>query len=221
MSPNELPINEWVVIFYPQTGATRLCPTLDFAKNVLTSRASFASNVYKSPKDFRTRYDHAFLENCWRAAYRHASWVLPKTATGTLDKYEATPPDTDTETFCNLLWEFLQDVGDRLTQPRINTDKSKEHYEIKLEAMYQLIDAEKDFKNKYNNQARTVFEALYHNGQQFLDETQIKKLIFELVADRALKTKQKPWVIFQYYRPQFIKDGYIVRGRQPRNRGKE
>jgi hypothetical protein len=220
LSSDELPLKEWVVIFYPQTGATRLCPSLDFARNTVTSRPTFLANVYKSPNDFRVRHDHVFLENCWRMAYKTAAWMLPRTAIGELENYDVTPPDADTETFVKLLWDFLQDVGDRLSTPRINTDKTKEHYEIKLQAMYRLIEDDKEFKNKYNKQARTVFEALYSNGQEFLDETQIKKLIYELVASRALKTKQKPWVIFQYYRPQFIKDGYIIRGRQSKSRGR-
>jgi hypothetical protein len=68
----------------------------------------------------------------------------------------------------------------------------------------------------YNKQAKTVFVALLENGRQFLTEEDIKKLIYSLVAERKLLTKQEPWVIFQYYRPQFIKDGYVIRGRAPK-----
>lgn len=216
---SELPLNEWVVIFYPQTGATRLCPSLDFAQNITTSKASFLSNVYKSPRDFRARHDHHFLEKCWTVAYKNAAWSFPKTATGILDDYSEVPPDMGTEEFTEQLWKLLQDVGDRLSTPRISTDKSKEHYEIKMGLVGKIISDEELFKKKYNNQARTVLLALYNKNEEFLDETQIKKLIYDLVANRSLKTRQKPWVIFQYYRPLFIKDGLIVRGRQPKNRG--
>lgn len=211
---DELPTKEWVAIFYPTTGAARLCPTLDFARNAVTSDSAFLQHVYKSANDLRVRHDHAFLENCWRAVYKNASWMLSKSAIGKVEDYSPEPPDTDTENFSKLLWDFIQDVGDRLTAPKLdNTIKTKENYELKLPLMRDLIDDEVEFKGKYNNQARTVFLALYENGDQFITEDRIKQLILQLVVERRLKTKQKPWTIFQYYRPQFIKDGYVVRGR--------
>lgn len=216
MSPYELPLREWAVIFYPQTGAARLCPTLDFAKNTVTSDSSFYSHVYKSPRDFRQRHDHAFLEKCWRELHKSVSWRFPKTAVGSLEDYSPEPPDTDTENFVNLLWDFIQDVGDRLTAPRMEASKTKENYEIKMDAVADLVADEERFKNTYNKQARTVLLALFNNQEQFLSEEQIKRIIFQLVAERELKTRQKPWVVFQYYRPQFIKDGFIVRGRAPK-----
>jgi len=218
MSINELPLREWGVIFYPTTGAARLCPTLDFARRTLTSDSSFKQHVYKSANDFRIKFDHAMLESCWRKAHETARWRLPKTAIGNLDEYKPVAPDCTTLELAELLWEMLQDVGDRLTAPRMETTKTKENYEFKLGDIHALISDEEKFKEKYNKQARTVLSAIYENRQQFMNEEQIKKLIYELVASRALKTKQKPWVIFQYYRPEFIKDGYIVRGRAPKMR---
>lgn len=218
MSLDELPLNEWVVIFYPTTGAARLCPTLDFARNVAKSTLTFNKHVYRSPNDFRTRHDHHELERSWVELYKTAAWRFPKTATGHIENYTKTPPDVDTETFCKLLWEFIQDVGDRLTVPQITGSKAetKEQYQLKLGAMRQLMEDEDAYKKKYNNQARIVFEALYNNYEEFLNENEIKKIILNLVAQRKLKTKQEPWTIFQYYRPQFIKDGYVIRGRAPK-----
>lgn len=211
----ELPINEWVVIFYPQTGAARLCPSLDFAKNIVSSIATFHKNVYKSPQDFRTRHTHDQLEKSWRKTWETANWMMPKTATGSLDEYSPEPPDCGTEEFSELLWDFLQAVGDRLSKPRmVVMGKDKENYQLNVGAMLQLMGDEVAFCDRYNKQARTVFTALYDGGKEFLTEDEIKKLIYRLVADRQLKTKQEPWVIFQYYRPQFIKDGYVVRGRK-------
>lgn len=215
---DQLPTNEWVVIFYPQTGSVRLCPTLDYANHYLSAKSAL-THVYKSPAVFRQRHDHDSLERFWRAVYKNAAFYLPKTATGTLEGHDPTPPDVDTETFANLFWQLLQDVGDRLVAPVIKTEKAKDQYELKLVAMRALAEDEGTYKKTYNKQARTVFSALLDYNQQFLTEDDIKKLIFELVAARKLKTKQKPWVIFQYYRPQFIKDGFIVRGKGPKIRG--
>lgn len=214
---SELPLNEWIVIFYPQTGATRLCPSLDFARNHLKTVVS--TNLYKSPNEFRIKHDHSFLEKCWRAVYARHSDYMPKTATGSIDDYQEEPPDCDTESFVKLLWQFLQDVGERLAKPesggaKNDTTATKENYELRLVDMQALVNDEEAFKETYNTQARIVFQALMSSEKQFLNEDEIKKIIYRLVADRQLKTKQEPWVIFQYYRPQFIKDGYVIRGKR-------
>lgn len=215
MSSDQLPINEWIVVFYPQTGATRLCPSIDFARNHLGAK-SFLVHAYKSPNDFRVRHDHAKLEDCWKLVYSHHAWKFPKTAVGSLDDFSPEPPDCSTEEFARLLWDFVQAVGDRLTKPKMQVmGKPKEHYELKLGLMREAVE-NGTLKEIYNKQARTVFLALLETGKEFLNEEEIKKLIYGLVAARALKTKQEPWVIFQYYRPQFINDGYVVRGGKPR-----
>lgn len=220
MSSIELPLKEWVVIFYPTTGAARLCPTLDFARKAVTSDTAFYQHVYKSANDFRVKHDHLTLERCWAELHKMVSWRFPKTAVGKIEDYSPEPPDVDTETFARMLWEFIQDVGDRLRAPQMSGTKSqtKENYELKLGDMQKLISDTDAYKEQYNNQARIVFSALVDNGEQFLGEDQIKRLILSLVVERKLKTKQEPWVIFQYYRPQFIKDGYIIRGRAPKSR---
>lgn len=212
---SELPLNEWIVIFYPQTGATRLCPTLDFAKNYCQS----PKNVYKSPNDFRVKHDHHFLEKCWKIAYDRHAQQMPKSATGKIEDYSDAPPDMGTEEFARAFWMFLQDVGDRLSTPNTGGAKNdasatKENYELRLGKMTELMENEEAFKAQYNNQARIVFRQLHSAGKQFLNEDEIKRLIYGLVANRSLKTKQEPWVIFQYYRPQFIKDGYVIRGKR-------
>lgn len=214
---SELLLNEWIVIFYPQTGATRLCPTFDFAKSFIKSKS--LTNVYKSPNEFRVKHDHAFLEKCWKTLYRRSLSGLPKSATGTLDDYSEVPPDVGTEEFVKLLWAFLQDVGDRVASVEAGgmkneTTATKENYELNRLEIQRLMEDGEAFANKYNKQARTVLNALFESDKQFLNEDEIKRLIYRLVADRQLKTKQEPWVIFQYYRPQFIKDGYVVRGKR-------
>lgn len=217
MSVNELPLKEWIVIFYPTTGVVRLCPSLDFAHNQAGSPATIAKHVYRNPADFRARHDHATLEKAWVEVYKFVNWRFPKTAIGKLEDFDITPPDVDTETFCKLLWEFAQAVGDRLSTPRLGADKTKQNYQLKLGDMRVLMENEKLFKEKFNNQARIVFTALFDNDEELLTEDRIKKIIYRLVADRQLKTKQEPWIIFQYYRPEFIKSGYMIRGRQPKN----
>lgn len=207
----ELPQNEWVVIFYEQTGATRLCPTLDFAKQQIASKTA-KQVIYRNATDFKTRHDHMALERFWSVAYKNAKWALPKSATGSLRDYEPTAPNTDTVNLAALFWQMLQDIGDRLAVARVKTDTPKEQYEFKLGAMNDLRADEENYKEKYNNQSRILFEAILENGKQFMTEDEVKKLIYTLVANRELKTKQEPWTVWQYYRPQFMKDGYVLRG---------
>lgn len=221
MSTEQLPLKEWIIIFYPQTGATRLCPSLDFAQNIVGQK-SFLQNGYKSPNDFRVKHDHTKLEDCWRKAHKHHAWSFPKTAIGSLEDYSPEPPDCGTEEFARRFWEFLQDVGDRLTRPRDQVmGKPKENYQLRVVDMRNLVADTEAFKEKYNKQARIVFQCLLDTDKEFLTEEEIKKAIYGLVATRTLKTKQEPWVIFQYYRPQFIKDGYVLRGGKPRQSRKQ
>lgn len=217
MLMSKSPINEWVVIFYPQTGIIRLCPTVDHAEQML-SKASVLQHVYRNPNAFRQRHDHHTLETFWRAAYKSAKFYIPKTAIGNLEGFGPTPPDVGTEEFCRQLWDLMQAIGDRVEAPTQEVQRSKEHYELKLDKMRELV-ADPEYKKVYNKQARTVFEALLAEDKQFLIEEEIREIILSLVAQRRLKTKQEPWVIFQYYRPQFIKDGYVIRGNASKNRG--
>lgn len=207
----ELPINEWIVVFYPQTGSVRLCPTLDYAEQMLSSKSSFSQHVYRSPADFRQRYDHPTIEKLWKAAHKNAAWSFPKTATGKLEDWDLTPPDCGTEDLCARFWNMLQDIGDRVQAPVEKTKGSSRTYEFKLAEMKAFTESD-DYEERYNNQSRVVFEALLNERRQILTEDEIRTIIYGLVASRRLKTRQEPWIIFQYYRPMFIKDGYVVRG---------
>src|SRR5690606_7036716 len=116
--------------------------------------------------------------------------------------------------------QFMQDVGDRLAKATVRGDQGKDHHEIKLGLINDLVESG-EIKSKYNKQAGILLRALLDNGKQFLLEEEIKKMILGLVVSRELKTKQEPWVVWQYYRPQFIKDGYVLRGKAPRKLRKE
>jgi len=146
--------------------------------------------------------------------HKTASWKMPKTAIGKIEDFSPEPPNCGTEEFAKLFWDFIQNVGDRLSTPRMAVMGTPKHnYQLRLSEMDKLYEDTEAFKDKYNKQARCVFTALLNIGKEFLTEEEIKKAIYRLVAERQLKTKQEPWVIFQYYRPQFIKDGYVIRGR--------
>lgn len=209
-----LPPTEWIVVFYPRTGALRLHPSLDAAQHHL-SKPAWPLNIYRSPLDFKHRHDHFALEDFWEKVYKNCLWRFPKYAIGTLEEWEPRGPDLPTEEFSYKLWEFFQAVGDRVAKLSIHQTKSRFHYELHLDKMKRLVYDEVEFKNTYNKQQRAIFSRLCEFPSPYLLEDEIRKMMFELVAARRLKTKQDPWLIFQYYRPQFIKDGFISRGSDP------
>lgn len=210
---NELPENEWIVVFYPQTCALRLHPTLDAAKQHI-SRHAWPLYIFKSPRDFQLRFDHFQLEKFWRGINENVTWRPSSHALGPFLPEDATPPDLPTEQFCKELWQYMQRVGDRVVRLFITKTKSKEHYELKLDKMKALIADTEVFKKTYPKQARLILEALSNQPSPYMLEADIEKLMNFLVAQGKIKTKQPAWRLMQFYRPQFIKDGYILRGQE-------
>lgn len=210
----ELPEDEWVVVFYPQTGALRLHPTVEAAKQHL-SKYGFISHCYKSPKDFQTRHDHFALESFWRKIYDNATWRWPKEALGPkIAESDAAPPDCDTERFTHELWSFMQRVGDRVKKLSVAQTRSKDHYFLNLVRMRELISDEETFKKSYPKQCRVIINRLSKYETPYVLESELERMMLNLLATGQLKTKQDPWLIFQYYRVQLIKDGLVARGNE-------
>lgn len=211
MSETVLPDDEWVMVFYPTTGALRLHPSLDAAKHSI-SRLSWPIHIYKSPLDFQHRFDHLELEKLWAKVYKNVAWRFPRTAVGKVSEADAIPPDAPTDDFVKLMWAFFQRVGDRVTRLSIQQTRSKDHYELHINKMKALIADEQAYKEKYPKQARIIFTRLAQETTPYILEKDLELMMNGLVALGQLKTKQPAWRIFQYYRPQFIDDGFISRG---------
>ncbi len=205
--------DEWIVVFYGQTGALRLHPSVDAARQ----HSVATKNLYKSPKDFQIRHDHFTLEAFWRKAYEFASWRFScrtKPTDYPLTEADATPPDCDTERFSRELWAFMQKIGDRVTRLSVNQTRSKDHYQIDLKKLRSLIADEAAFKAAYPKQCRIIMERLAKYDSPYQLESELNRMMINLVATAQLRTKQDPWLIFQYYRVQLIKDGFIQRGNE-------
>lgn len=72
--------------------------------------------------------------------------------------------------------------------------------------------AEKVETWRYPRQARIILKAVLATGTAHHTEDDLQKLMLNLIATGQLKTKQDHWRIFQYYRPQYINDGFLIRG---------
>lgn len=64
----------------------------------------------------------------------------------------------------------------------------------------------------YPRQAQQILNALIARDKAISLESDLEQMMNELVANRTIKTKQDPWRLFQFYRPQFIDDSLIQRG---------
>ncbi len=203
--------HEWVVVFYPPTGATRLLPNLDLV-STFVARSSTSPHVFKSPIDFQRRFDHLELEKMWKNVFKHPEGIgWPNTAIGPLPTDdEKTPPDCDTETLTRELWHLLQRVGDRIYRVVPVQTRPKECYDVNLD-LIQNLEASDDFKKAYPKQCRVIISALKKVGPTPL-ERQLKDMMLNLVATGQLKTKQDPWLIMQFYRKKLIDAGIISRG---------
>lgn len=206
-----LPDDEWIVVFYPQTSALRLLPNMDLAKQHL-SRHAWPINIFRSPLQFQQQFNHGQLEEFWLKLYERATWRPSPNSKELAQDSDATPPDLPTDKFCDELWKFMQRVGDRISGVSIHQTKSREHYEIKKDVISVLMADADGFKKSFPKQCRQIIEAIAELANPFVLEEELKQLMTTLVAYGKIKTKQNPWTLMQFYRPQLIEAGLIVRG---------
>lgn len=207
----ELPDTEWIVVFYPQTCMIRLFPTVEAARQQL-SKTGFYTSVYKSPLEFQKRFDHHDLEKIWVTICKNTDWRWPKYAKGPrLEEHDYLVPDCGTEAFTHLLWALIQRVGDRVNRLSVTQTRSKDHYELNLPKMRALVASE-DFKKAYPKQCRVIIERMSRYESPYQLESELQRMMKNLLATAQLKTKQDVWLIFQYYRKQLMDDGLFSRG---------
>lgn len=212
---HEMPADEWIVAFYPQTCAIRLYPTVEAARQQLSIHG-FAANVFKSPLDFQRRFDHFQLEAFWTKIIEWSDWRWPRLAAGPrLSDHDRIIPDLGTEAFTQELWKLIQRVGDRVVRLSVSQAKSKDHYELNLPKLRELVASE-DFKKAYPKQCRIIIERLSRYESPYQLESELERMMKNLVSSGQLRTKQDAWLLMQYYRPQLIKDGLIIRGDEGR-----
>lgn len=65
---------------------------------------------------------------------------------------------------------------------------------------------------RYPRQARIILKAVLATNSAYHSEDELQKLMLNLIATGQLRTKQDHWRVFQYYRPQYINDGFLIRG---------
>jgi hypothetical protein len=106
----------------------------------------------------------------------------------------------------------MERVGDRVLRLSTQHVRSKEHYEVKQKEIFVLMGDVKLFNDSYPKQARIILDTLARQESPYILEADLMKLMNYLVVQGKLKTKQDSWRIFQYYRPQFLDAGLLVRG---------
>jgi hypothetical protein len=201
----------WVAVLYPQTGALRLYPGLSVAKTHV-SAATLTRYSFRSPVELQRLYAHDGLENLWRKIFEHPVWGWPKSAAGPLPTdADREPPDLSSESLARELWDLVMRVGDRVVRVSAGQASPKSHYYLNRETLAQVVDGN---VTGYPKQARVIATALYDLGVTYVEEDALRKMMLRLTTSGQLKTKQEPWLIFQFYRAKMIKDGLFSRGAQ-------
>lgn len=126
--------------------------------------------------------------------------------------YDPMPEVPDTGDKALDVWELFKKVGDYCgfkTVTKAAGTKPKENYLISLDA---IAIAKAAGYYTYPRQAQIILDTLLAAGQSYYREAELNALMHDLVARRIIKTRQDPWRIFQFYRPQFIDAQLIERG---------
>ena len=126
--------------------------------------------------------------------------------------YDPMPTVLDTGDKALDVWELFLTVGDRVGFKQVTTaagTKPKENYTINLDAI-KVVKAGGYYS--FPRQAQQILDSLIHAGLSYYKEADLERHMADLVASRTIKTRQEPWRIFQFYRPQFLDAGLVERG---------
>ena len=206
------PDHDWVAVIYPQTGAVRLHRDLESAQQTISWR-SWPNYIFKNRNALKA-WSHLDLEVLWVLIYQFTEWRHPRTALGPFLETDHHAPDCGTEELLDRMWDMIQRRCDRVLGPMGSEVRRKTFYEINLDYLRPLAENVAVYKATFNRQARTILSELVSRGKRYYEEEEFRLMMNELVASRTLKTKQDPFLIFQYYRPTFIDYGIVSRGGQ-------
>lgn len=159
----------------------------------VTARRELMFNV----EDLTARFDESAIE--------HVRSHLPLL-------FDPEPDVPDTGRLAEDTWALMVRVARRYGYTQVTVEagtKAGDNYRIELD----LIQAAKlgEYRG-YPRQAAIILDALLRAGQQYYHEEDLLLLMNQLVGSGTIRTRQDPWRIFQYYRPQMIDDNIIIRG---------
>jgi hypothetical protein len=208
---SEPTVDDVVAVVYPQTGALRIFATQSLAK-MHVAPTELARYGMRSALDMKRSYAHDKLETIWRKLHEHMVWGMPRTAVGPApQESELTPPDCGTDLLADELWALMLRVGDRVTEAATIQRADRSQYHVRRDKIALILDDEEALK-AYPRQCKLILTALYELKDEFVHEDKIKRMMTELALYGGLKTKQDPFLIWQYYRVQLVKDGLVSRG---------
>lgn len=218
-SYEQRPDGQWVVVLFPQSkikdySGVHIFPTMDAATNRY-ARSTRTQNIYSSPGEMVARHSGATLLKYARGIVsefnqENYDWV-PKTSRlfKTKERLELDPSltDKDREKLANELWRLCQIVGDQVHGVSSYSQDDEDKYKIRVD---RLDSPEgREIWEKFPKQCRQIVEGLIKLGKSIAEESELQKMVTQLVADRIMKTKQDPWRIFAYYAPMLGDHGFL------------
>lgn len=204
-------VDDLVAVVYPQTGALRIYANMALAK-MHVAPSELARYGCRSALDLKRNFAHDKLETIWRKLFEHMVWGMPKSAVGPEPTYaDQVVPDCGTDLLADQLWDLMLRVGDRITQVTTTQRQSREEYQLYHDKI-RLLLADEDAIKAYPRQCKQIMNALLDIKEEFVHVSRIRKMMSELVVYGGLKTKQDPFLIWQFYHKRLSDAGLFSRG---------
>lgn len=201
------PLGQEVVIFYRETYAVRLFSTVAAAKRHFPS--AFVAKKQCVFLDSDALYK-SFTVTQLKAHLRELTTRRVHPLYDARDKAVDCPEHdpASQRDVARALWDVLQSVGDRvLKEPGAAKSRQKDLYKFDLAAMSSPEGLEA--ASKLPKQAKQVIAEIRTLAISELTEKQADELMRQMVARGALKTKQDPLRIFQFYAPAMHDLGFV------------
>lgn len=215
-----------MAVIYAQTGAVRLFEDLESAR-LYVNPSSWHKCIFRNSWELKA-WSQEDLVDLWAIIYDHSAWgllppkrkfVMPgeaakgKTHVGPLLESDVAPAEgLSWDELAASLWDMIQRRGDRVHRLRPTGVKNKDHYDIDLDYLRSLTVDAGIFKATFNKQQRAILSEFMRRGRRYYLLGEIKTMMYEIVANRQMKTKQDAFLIFQYYRQDFISKGAMTVG---------
>ncbi len=213
------PDGQWVVALFPQSkikdySGIHLFPSMDAAM-ARYAKSTRTQNIYSSPGEMVARHSGPTLLKYAKniaAEFGQPDYEwLPKTSRAFKTKeaieFDNSISEKEREKLAAELWRLCQLVGDQVRGISSYSQDDEDKYKIRIDRLDSLEGRE--IWEKFPKQCRQIVEGLIKLGKSIAEESELQKMVTQLVADRIMKTKQDPWRIFAYYAPMLGDNGFL------------
>lgn len=202
---------DWAAVLFKETLQVKLFPTLErvgmyFGNNI------YWNSVAVSPSHLSTLFTDEKLYEFWKewfvlAPYRTSLEYERRKKAGEYDKPRRVPAiaPKNSADLAQAVWDLIQAKADRIRGVQTQNGPHEELYVIRIDRMQEQPDVIKILPK----QCRLIAETLVSLGKGMLSEEELENMMRDLHRKGVLKTKQRPFRIFQYYAPVLGDRGFL------------